>query len=49
MLTFMPLIVMSPFFFIVIEASDPDFDPAKVKKLLEDAGGKHITLLEDAD
>lgn len=36
-------------FFIVIEASDPDFDPAKVKKLLEDAGGKHITLLEDAD
>jgi hypothetical protein len=36
-------------FFIVIEATDPDFDPAKVKKLLEDAGGKHITLLEDAD
>lgn len=36
-------------FFIVIEATDPDFDPAKVKELLEDAGGSHITLLEDAD
>ncbi|MCA9274478.1 MAG: DUF3341 domain-containing protein [Phycisphaerales bacterium] len=36
-------------FFIVIEATDPSFEPAKVKKLLEDAGGSHITLIEDAD
>jgi hypothetical protein len=36
-------------FFIVIEASDPDFDPAKVKAVLEEAGGSHVTLLEDAD
>jgi hypothetical protein len=36
-------------FFIVIEATDPDFDPAKVKKVLEDAGGSHISLIEDAD
>ena len=34
-------------FFIVIEASDPDFEPSKVKKLLEEAGGQHITLVAD--
>ena len=36
-------------FFIVIEATDPDFEPAKVKKLLEDAGGQHVTLVSEAD
>ncbi len=36
-------------FFIVIEATDPSFEPAKVKKLLEEAGGKHITLVADID
>lgn len=36
-------------FFIVIEATDPDFEPSKVKRLLEEAGGKHITLVADAD
>jgi hypothetical protein len=36
-------------FFIVIEATDPNFEPAKVKRLLEEAGGSHITLIEDAD
>lgn len=36
-------------FFIVIEATDPDFEPTKVKRLLEQAGGQHITLVTDAD
>ncbi|MFG0246198.1 MAG: DUF3341 domain-containing protein [Phycisphaerales bacterium JB052] len=36
-------------FFIVIEAGDPSFEPGKVKKLLEDAGGQHITLVADSD
>lgn len=36
-------------FFIVIEATDPDFEPSKVKRLLEEAGGKHIALVADAD
>ncbi len=36
-------------FFIVVEAGDPDFDPAKIKKLLQDAGGANITLIEDID
>ena len=36
-------------FFIVIEATDPGFEPAKVKKLLEDAGGQHVTLIADSD
>ncbi len=36
-------------FFIVIEAADPDFEPTKVKRLLEQAGGQHITLVTDAD
>lgn len=35
-------------FFIAIEAIDPNFDPEKTKKLLEEAGGTHITLIEDA-
>lgn len=34
-------------FFIAIEASDPNFDPIKTKKLLEEAGGSDITLIED--
>ena len=36
-------------FFIVIEASDPDFEPSKIKALLEEAGGKHVSLVEDVD
>jgi len=36
-------------FFIVIEATDPSFDPSKIKQMLQDAGGEHITLVEDAD
>ena len=36
-------------FFIVIEACDPSFEPTKVKKLLEEAGGQHITLVADSD
>lgn len=36
-------------FFVVIEATDPNFDPAKIRKLLHDAGGEHITLVEDAN
>jgi ActD protein len=34
-------------FFIAIEANDPNFDPIKTKKLLEDAGGTDIALVED--
>jgi len=34
-------------FFIAIEASDPNFDPIKTKKLLEEVGGTDITLVED--
>lgn len=34
-------------FFIAIEATDPNFDPVKTKKLLEQAGGTDITLVED--
>jgi hypothetical protein len=36
-------------FFISIEANDPNFDPVKTKKLLEEAGGTDITLIEDVD
>ena len=36
-------------FFIAIEAIDPNFDPIKTKKLLEEAGGSDITLIEDVD
>jgi len=36
-------------FFIAIEATDPNFDPIKTKKLLEEAGGTDITLIEDVD
>lgn len=36
-------------FFIAIEANDPNFDPVKTKKLLEEAGGTDITLIEDVD
>ncbi len=34
-------------FFISIEANDPNFDPVKTKKLLEEVGGSDITLIED--
>jgi hypothetical protein len=34
-------------FFIVIEASDPKFNEAKTRELLEAAGGKHVTLIHD--
>ncbi len=33
-------------FVICIEATDKNFDPAKTKALLEEAGGKHIDLVE---
>ncbi len=33
-------------FGIAIEAADPRFDPAQVRKLLADAGAKHIELVE---
>ena len=34
-------------FVICIEASDPKFDPEATRKLLQDAGGSHIDLVEE--
>lgn len=34
-------------FIVAIEADDPAFDPEATKKLLEDAGGVNIDLIED--
>jgi len=36
-------------FVIAIEAEDPNFDPAKTRALLEQAGGSHITIIEEED
>lgn len=36
-------------FFICIEASDPNFDPARTRELLESAGAERIELVEDED
>ena len=36
-------------FFIAIEAKDPSFSAEETKQLLEEAGGKNIELVEDAD
>ena len=34
-------------FFIVIESRDPKFSESKTKSLLEDLGGKNVTLIHD--
>jgi hypothetical protein len=34
-------------FYIVIEASDPKFNPAQTRALLEQAGGKDIAEIEE--
>jgi Alternative complex III, ActD subunit len=34
-------------FFIAIESADPKFDDAETRKLLEEAGGKHIEEVRD--
>jgi hypothetical protein len=34
-------------FVICIEASDPGFDPEKTRRLLEEAGGTNIDLVEE--
>jgi hypothetical protein len=34
-------------FFIVIEARDPKFHEDKTRKLLEEIGGSHVTLIHD--
>jgi hypothetical protein len=34
-------------FFLVIEARDPKFNEAKTRQLLEEIGGKHVTLIHD--
>ncbi len=36
-------------FFICIEASDPNFDPARTRALLESVGAESIELVEDED
>jgi len=36
-------------FVVAIEAEDPNFDPVKTRALLEQAGGTHITLIEEED
>lgn len=33
-------------FFLAIEAKDPNFDASRAQRLLEEAGGEHIELLE---
>jgi hypothetical protein len=34
-------------FYLVIECDDPKYSPTETRKLLEDAGSKHIELVED--
>jgi hypothetical protein len=34
-------------YYVVIEASDPKFSEAETRKLLEDAGSKHIEAVEE--
>ncbi len=34
-------------FFVVIEARDPKFSESKTRELLENIGGKHVTLIHD--
>ena len=34
-------------FFVVIEARDPKFNEEKTRKILEEVGGKHVTLIHD--
>jgi hypothetical protein len=34
-------------FFLVIEASDPQFSESKTRALLEEIGGSHVTLVHD--
>ena len=34
-------------FFVSVEATDPNFDPAKTKKLLESAGAREVEVVED--
>jgi hypothetical protein len=34
-------------FFLAIESADPKFDDAETRKLLEEAGGKHIEEVRD--
>jgi hypothetical protein len=38
---------MDDLFFIVIESSDPRYDAAGTRALLEKIGGRHISELED--
>jgi hypothetical protein len=34
-------------FFVVIEARDPKFNEEKTRKILEEVGGQHVTLIHD--
>jgi hypothetical protein len=34
-------------FFLVVEARDPKFNEEKTRALLEQLGGKHVTLIHD--
>jgi hypothetical protein len=36
-------------FFLVIGATDPKFSETETRRLLEQAGGSHVELVEDED
>jgi hypothetical protein len=36
-------------FFLVVGANDPKFSETETRKLLEQAGGTHVELVEDED